>query len=376
MALAAAFPFAWSCAAFGQGPGRGPLPADLVTSGTLSASQVAEVDAYAKEWVVQLASEDPLQVRRARKALQQPLDVPRVSARFRQEYSRALAPELQRLARNPRDLVVVNALVIAGDLATDAGVSILDQSFTDPRPAVRYEAVAGLGRTIDAIDRGGALESAAAMAILNRLAGAVIDEQDPFVVDRLVRSMMEATEVARGGYEALRAEGYLKITSSMSRKIRALGDARASSGVLESALRITGHLRDGLTAPGQQAMGSEQVKGAAALGGDLLAYVTDRLAKGDFPPVATGDDEAAAQAKRAQRALARELVANAETIIYFSLSSLGSSPTPTTLAADFERADANADTRFRDGAMRIFGRGGVLNSRPFDFAADRFFPRP
>lgn len=368
--LAAATPLLLSSAAAAQVGARGPLPTDTITARTLDPRQVADIADFVRDGLARLADEDPAGVKAGRKSLQEPLHGAAPSAAFRQEYSRAISDGLSRLSKDARELVAINALLVAGDLATDRGIAVLDAALNDARPAVRYQAIAGLGRTIDAIDRGGALDDKSALAVVTRLGGLLAREADPIVVDRLILSLVEATEVTKPNFELLRPRAFLQLAETMSARIRALGRAPENEGMLRAALRVTTYLRDGLTSP-QRPMGPEEIRAASALGGDLIAYTLDRLDKGDFPASGLDTEEA-----RSRRLLVRDLVAGGETIVYFSLAALGAPPVQTNLKASFEAATPSGDTAFATGARQLVARGGILTAPPFGFAQDRFLPRP
>ena len=101
----------------------------------------AQVKAFVGDRLGALGSGEPLAVRQARIDLLAPLRAPEIDSAFRLQYSGALQQGgLTGLASDDDVLVAINAIVIAGELATQLSASILDRALGDDRPAVRSEA--------------------------------------------------------------------------------------------------------------------------------------------------------------------------------------------------------------------------------------------
>jgi len=160
-------------------------PRNEIPGATTSSAQVS---AFVSERIDLLRSGDPASVRQARRDLLAPLRTPTVESAFRIRYNGALQQAgLERLASHADDLVAINAVIIAGELATQLSVSIIDAALNDARPAVRYEAARAVGFVLNAYAVGEAAIPENQVTELFRLAGEHFEsEEHAHVIDALI----------------------------------------------------------------------------------------------------------------------------------------------------------------------------------------------
>ena len=180
-------------------------------------SSDAQVTAYVSERLGGLSSAEPMAIRQARIDLLAPLHRAEVDGSFRLKYSGALQQGgLATLATDSDDRVAINAIVVAGELATQLSVSILEHALGDDREAIRYEAARSMGLLLSAYDTGDAaipanqidsvfrsiesqFKSEASVQVVDALIVALATPgDDPQFRTRCVRAMCDgAAEVAR-----------------------------------------------------------------------------------------------------------------------------------------------------------------------------------
>jgi|GEM_PF-2620500 len=151
----------------------------------------AEMSSFVRDRLGSMGSGDPVAVREARIDLIAPLFTPETDSAFRLQYSGALQQGgLAKLASGDDELVAINAVVIAGDLATQLSVAILDQALSDDRPAVRYEAARSMGLLLAAYARGqAAIPANQIEAVFERIDAQFKRETNELVIDALVAAL-------------------------------------------------------------------------------------------------------------------------------------------------------------------------------------------
>lgn len=348
------------------------LPAEVVSAPTLSDAQRGQVRQHVTTQSAGLSAESPLEIKRSRDSLLNPLDQRVVSVAFRQEYSNALAPVIEPLTRSERELVVVNALRLAGELATPAGAALLTQFVGDQRDPVRYAAVSGIRNTLQTMaTQPPAITPDRAQSLLDTLVAGLRAEQRPHVLDAYVRALAQAAEVTQGNVN-LRPRALTALAQGMSERLqRAAGGAGgepAPQALLETFARAGEIVRNGLTDVRHQ-LPEEARRAAAEFGGDLLAFVLRGLQASEFPVVNADDDAQAARAKQEQRALATQLVSAGAANVIFATRFEGEPPR---LAEKFRPADEASDREFVEGVRSVIGPGGILSKPPFSLPAGRF----
>jgi len=313
-------------------------------------------------------------IKRARAEILEPLSDDRVSARFRIEYGKQLDPVLSRLAADPRDMVSVNALLIAGELATEQGVAILEKHLGAKNAVVRYTAAAGFGLSFEALKR-----TAPALAE-NRVSGMVDTlgqragaETDLLVLDTLARSLVAAMQVSEPPFQAIPARALETLSTKVGGRLAAPPDKLERdqlARLLDTGTTTGVAIRGMLTNVNANRLLSEDARReAAAFAGDLLSLI-GRAIKSDrhLAPIQTDDDADTKDTKVRARAAAAQAAALAEAV--FALVQTGYAPQS---LGDLVKSAVNTDdARFLVGAAQIHEQ---LTRAPFNFPAQRFAPK-
>lgn len=247
--------------------GPASLPSDLVRQPQLSPEGQRQVAAYLETWLSGLTSEDPERYEAARRAIAAPLrDSP--SPSFRIEYGSKLKPTLESLAGSGRESDMVFAAMLAGDLATVDGHTVVLRLLGDTRPAVRYAAARAARVQLGTLEPGpAALNSQHRDAMIGAIARRVALESDSAVLDGLLTTATEAVRV-----EASWAGPLLtKLCAALPRQMKSVG-TDGGLGQTRAVLRLVGaaqlHFRQRLTG-----VDAELAREAALLGGHAMGYV-------------------------------------------------------------------------------------------------------
>jgi hypothetical protein len=326
-------------------------------TGELTPDEKAGIKAFVVEHSKNLESADPLLVKKDRDAILAKLEGGNIGVPFRLEYDSQLHESLTKMLRNENQKTVLNGLVIAGSLATDRSMQLVQGKLGDPAVAIRFEAACSLARTFRAA-------SVPPVAINQQLAPAVrgigqqLDkEQDPFVRDALIRAAIAATDVPGQQPAAISA-----IATGTIGSIRAKQGKPLTEPELLTLLRAGTGMRDICTRAVQQgaAVPPNAAKDAAELGGHLLKAVAAQL-QGAASPAAVQNREKLAQ-----------LAAAAQQTIEFSGQLLTGAPTQITgtLAKDIRENTKAGDARFLESVNQIINE--VLRKAPFELPPDKF----
>src|SRR5690606_10659287 len=189
--------------------------------------------------------------------------------------------------QDERELTVVNALRVAGELGTDAGADLLDRFRADERPAVRYAAIAGFMRTLAAVESGSpAISPDRVRPMIGTLGQLLTNEQHPQVLDVIVRALIEGTNLSRQGYDTIRNDAVRTLATGASQRLQAMGKAEAQPELLPALLRAGQGIRDVMTnqsRPLDTTRDAQLIQAAGELGGDMIAFVYRRYEAGDYP---------------------------------------------------------------------------------------------
>lgn len=354
----------------------------VVTGAQVTEEHVRLIREYVGEHAPKLESDLGPEIGRARSALIKPLNNPSVSVAFRQRYGEVLVPAIERLTRSDRELVAVNALRIAGELATTQSTDLLRAAMRDARAPVRFAAISALGRTFDAIaNKAPAIQPARARELLDDVAAHLDRETDPAVIDAGLRVFLSAANVTdTSRFPSLRGDAVMMVCDRVGRMARAPAAGRAPATLIEACVRVGEAVRNALTDDARRPLSNDRAarerigKAAAGLGGDVLALIARELGAGAYPAVNADDTPEAAAAKRAARTGIRQAAAAAEATIFFAAQNLlgaGGAP-PQNLADLLGDADLAKDQRFIASVLMKVGPGGELSRPPFGFPPDRF----
>jgi hypothetical protein len=257
--------FAFSLTASGQ-----CIPTEVVQRISLTAEDEKAIADCVQQHTRNLGSDKPELIRADRSELLQPLADRQISASFRLRYSRALVPILTPLASDKNEIVAINALVIAGDLGTDAAVDVVRSQMDRAQVSVRYQAAYAAGRSFETLTgNGAAIGNEKANDLLKAIEDRFAAEADDLVLDGLVRSALRAASVDRLRPRALQvlAAGIGQIAS---RSVKS--NTPLSESLLETCVRAAVGARDVLSQP-NVSLPRETVVALGALSGDILTAI-------------------------------------------------------------------------------------------------------
>ena len=358
--LAAATALLLAAPAHAQGDS---LPTDIRRAPQLTAAQEQAVQAFVSEHVKNLASDNPQFIKRDRTALLEPLADLEASPKFRFTYAEALLPTLETLAGNANELVVINAMVIAGDLATAQGVGYLTKGLAATKPAVRYQAAFGLRRTFEALAAmpSPTVNDEQRTSAIESIAGRIKDEADPVVLDGLVFAALEATKAP-----ATRNAAMTQLGRVMGVKTRTLGGKAAPDTVAQVLLRAGAGLRDSLASVQSGQVSDDALMASADAAGAMIAYCARAVEANSLPAA-----QAAAREIHAQLATTCENVL----LLVATLKPGAAAPESRKIGDKIRAGTAESDQAFVKDAVALVGRQGLLSKPPFGFAADSFLDK-
>ncbi len=342
------------------------IPTEIVTkTDRLSAQEEGVIRQFVAAHAPNLESDDPRAVSDARKKLQAPLmgmDPSTVPAPpFRFAYTTELVSHLERLVASDNPSHQVIALHLAGQIATERSTQLPLQHLDDEDVSVRYAAARAIGLTFQALDRSApAVRNVPAM--IRELGGRLIAEDDPMVLDRLIRTLRVAANFQGTALADNRVLAIDQISQAVGQRLQKLDPQHNNVQRLQMLLRALEAVREsflqGAFVGPANAARDRSVTTAAGLGGDAMVYVAKR--------VKLGIDKAD------ERALLIKIAQNGETIIFFAASAhtRGVAIDPPNVAALLQ---SGRDREYLEKlSERYVGPGGVLVSAPFSFDAARF----
>lgn len=330
--------------------------------------------------VAQLGSDDPEQVKAARTALVTRLTDIALSVADRTADAAQILPGLREhvAAGGAR---AIQGIIVAGDVATDGSADVLESVLDDPAGDVRYAAVFALGRTFERLGTSPpAINNARAQRMISRLGEGLSKETQAEVVDAYVRSLIRASRVAQAGVGDLRQPALRTLARAMSARITTLKRTPDDDPFMIAMVRAAEEVRDAIVGDAlQRQLAPDVVCEAAALAGDMFAYLYQRLRSGErggWAAITPQDDEAARSAKTAVRRTAFTIAQLAEaTVIYIRDRLQVGEIKQFGLGSMIQDADAAADRRFLDvntGVLQVIGATGLLSKFPCQFAPERF----
>lgn len=341
------------------------LPEQVVRATVLSDANKSELAAFATPLLADLSSDEPAKLQSARSKLIAPLLDPGVSPAFRLELSRLLEPELRKLLSDKRESIVVNALVIAGEIATSDSVAIANSSAKSPSGVVRYQAAYAVARTFEALQASGeALRPDAAAELARGLQARLQSEQDPAVVGALVRAARAATSITKPGFEPVRAPAIESLCRGLASRADLSTDKPLPVQGVDSMMGACVLLREQLGA----SLPNDTVRSAAEFAGAVLSHTGKVVRKGAMP---ASDDPAEPLGMRERYA---QLAAAAENVVALASSRLsgGSQVRTRDLAQKLRASSKRDDAAFAEDVAAYVGASGVLTKEPFNISPDRF----
>jgi hypothetical protein len=352
------------------------LPGTITSAPMLSPDQRQQVEQWVRDTAPGLGDESPAVRKRSRDAVMRQLANPSVSAAFRLAYSKLLMPVITPLADDERTVVAVNAMLVAGELATTASAELLQKHRADKRIEVRFAAVAGTERLFRAIEaKAPTIDPREAELLVTQLGRGVREETNAYVLDVYVRALMAASAVNGGGsrsdFATLRSRALSELSRSITDRIQKQATVGNDSASLSAFLRAGRALRDAMTQGAR--LPDETVRDAVVYAGNVASFLLTRFEAGDYPlPDPAGGEDARQEALRA-RASAVQLLTMVEAIIHFGSVNLDPDRAPPrmTMAEEFGKATAVGDKAFRLAVTTVIDRDGILAGEPFRIRPDR-----
>lgn len=334
----------------------------IVQASDLSEDQKAKIKQFIDKHKDGL-SEGHAEIKRARSALIAPIQQdPKVSVAFRLEYARVLTPTLRALTRGDRDINAVNALRLAGELATTSGLEILSDSLADKRPSIRFAAVSGFAATFSAIEATSPAIAPAQQAIraLTTLKTSMERETDPQVLEAYIIAFRAGSRVPTAKLAGVRPAAVKALADSVSLLARGVNDA-SRDAVFRRAVNAA---REALIVQGinEPKLERAELEAAAGMAGEILASAHRRLKAGEL-----SDDSDQTKRTRAELVL---IVADADSTIQWANTGL-SGPTFPSLKLS-ELIQQSKDAEFQTTVLRVIGPNGLLTASPFGFKDDHF----
>lgn len=332
------------------------LESSVIEAADLSAGQKDAIKQFVDRHKDGL-SEGPAEVKRSRGAIIGALQqYPKVSVAFRLEYARLLTPVLRALASGDREMNAINAVRLAGELATSSGIEILNDAMNDKRPGVRFAAVDGFAATFGAIETTAPAIAPAQQAIraVGTLKTGMDKEADAKVLEAYTLALRAATKVPSAKLAGVRPAAIKALAEGIITKAKATNDGKFDAA-FRRAVNTT---REALTVQSinEPKLERDVFQAAARMAGQLLANVHRRIAAGELAV----EDAEAAKRSRAEFVL---MAADAESTIQWANTGLGG-PASQELKLS-ELLQQSKEETFQKDVLRLIGPNGILTTDPF-----------
>lgn len=360
-------------------PGQCQIAPEIVrSSADLTGAQRDAVKEFVACATPGLSAPEPLKIVQARQMLLEPLHDAQVSVPFRLEFSRQIEAILAGLATDKRDIVAINALLVAGELATDQGLTIAEKQLANPDPAVRYETVHAISLSLEAVSRTApALRAERLDRALSALGRQLAAEQDPHVIDALARAIGTGVGVAAPGLESVRHRALSELSTRCGARLKGLAGKPLDAALFETALTAGTTVRNALAGQaGVNRLPEQSITDACGFAGDMLASISRLLTDKNepLPPIGGGDSPEDAAAKTQTRVLPSQVATVAETILSIAEVKSPVLDNPAKRLGDLlKSARPQDDAAFLDGVQQLVGPDGELHKQK-GFKPDRFLP--
>ena len=319
------------------------LPAGLVQQASqIDAGGEAQIREYLKQPLEMLGGDDPEKLRIGRGRILEMVGPQRSpSVPFRLAYSRVLTTELDKLM-GEGEMAQINALVVAGELATDGAMELLEKGRKSATASVRFQAAAGAERTITLYNQGVAVNAAAlaegtTLSLLRALGETLKTEADALVLDKSMAALAAAVQNARLREEAVK---------QLDEGLLALGEKYKGKAVpvelLQAFGRVSSDLRQALLSVGAGGLTQNVQAGAGGIAA-TIAWMTNTSIKAKVIAVGAGGEtirQHVGAAVGAAESLGNFVTQNAQA---FDLS------------AKIRRGDNAGDAEFLDASQRFVG---------------------
>ncbi|XVJ58336.1 MAG: hypothetical protein HEQ23_02620 [Tepidisphaera sp.] len=351
-----------------------PLAAGVIGAANIGETEKKTIEDFVALHIKDLASGEAEKVRKGKNALVNPLLERVVSVPFRLEYSRVLlAADLANLCKDKNDTVAINALRLAGEVAENGTVALVEEGFKDTRSAIRYAAVFAAGRSFEQVMPAGRAVAVTSGRLeqLVRSTAAVMnkDKEEALVVDGASRALLAAARVDFAKYEGVGKSAMVEVAKGLSTRLAKAGPDDTT--IVEAGQRAATQFTETLGGAKGAQIDKDARKEAATLGGELAAWVVRQLNTAKIPQIAKGDEAEEATKKRKEREPFKTTLAAAENVVLSALKASGANPPMARLVPAFDQGDrggdANVVVQTKDWLIR-----DVLAKAPFEVSADRF----
>lgn len=354
-------------------------PATITATTPVSQTDQNTIRQYVAQWSPGLSSEDPSEIATSRTRLLAPLETDGIGVPFRLAYGNEVSAAVEPLLRENDELIVINALRILGEVATDRSVNSIETILAanpaanpggnganpsaDVRtlPGVRYTAIYALVRTFEAVaGESPAVSPERIRAMIDRLGQIVRTDEDPWILDVGVRALLAAGTIEKQNFESIRAAAYTQVGDAVSERVRSLDDTVPGEDRLYFAVRAAVAMRDALT--DRRSLPAAAAKAGAAMSGDMMAFAQARIEAGVDHPTE-------------ERRLLAQIVTASQASMFFAARAINPAsnpPTPPSLGPLINPSDPNQrpqDAEFRRQAPTEVRK---LETSPFDFPSGRF----
>lgn len=338
------------------------LPAEVIgRAPQLSPDDVTKIKEFTKAKLADFASGDIDKIKRARNELISPFASPGASVPFRIKYGQALAEaNLGELARSKDAGVAINALRVAGEVASTDTLPLVLEGLSADEVSVRVAAAAALSRTMEEVaGRPPALRPESLVDAIKKAGETLPKERDARAFDAIVRALEPALRISATEYKDAKPAAIRILNARVAERLKASAFDH-DPGVVETTLRVVVSFRDELSR-NARSLPEQDVKDLAAFAGDVLAWASKQVSTGKVPQ---GSDH---------RGLMSQLLGASENTIYFAMAPLGAAGERTKLKEAFDENSKAGDAKVCDQIeAKVIGTDGVLCKAPFGFSPSRF----
>lgn len=253
----------------------------LVTAIMLDPTQQQQVRDFAGPLAAGIKSNDPKQIQAARAAILEPMGNAGVSVQFRLEMTRALYDALRDVvsadansAGQASSIGALNSTIVAGELATEQASTLLTDAIKSKKADLRYQAAMGIRRTFEAMQTTApAVGAQRAQDLVREIDRRIREENDPLVLDALIRAGLAAAELTDAQFREVRSRGIEIVSLGAGAQLKQRQADPLDAAAADAMIRAGTGVRDALVnrAPGV-AVNELAAKAVAELGGHLIAH--------------------------------------------------------------------------------------------------------
>lgn len=318
-----------------------------------------------------LADASPAAARRAYNTIRTYFQNKDLSVLERSDVGRTLLPELGTLINDPASAqtVVVPAIFILGDIATEEASMLLNTLRRSDHVAVRFPAVVALGNTLGSAkaDSAPAIGRRQMLDIIDWLGDTIENDTSPNVVRTALDALFKANDIKLDELSPVRDAALVKIATAASSRLQKItGSGEHDQQIVEACVAIGQRLRNLMLT--DRALSEDTVKQFAGMGGDILSGL-DRMMRAGSLPMLSPSSTPADRQRRERAASAATLGVNLVFVAHNAVGR-GAPPNQPDLAAEISKATVQGDTAYTRAFRTLVG--DILSKPPFAFRSERF----